>query len=1061
MVSTHSKVTEEFDSLYSVLNPAQRKAVDTVEGPVMVIAGPGTGKTTILTLRIANIIRTTDTAPESILALTFTESGAFAMRRKLTEIIGPSAYKVNIHTFHGFAEHIIQQYPDYFPRIIGSSIITDAEQIKIIEKCIESKKISILRPYGDPAYYVKSVLNEIHLLKRENVSPKRLKESIEEECGATAQRRDFPRLRSTKGKRPELKGSAIDDSNWHETDLTMTTDESKGNAELSKTELEKLEKRDAKNRELQFVYSTYEAQLAKQKYYDFDDMLLELIRAMEGDTTFKLILQEAYQYILADEHQDANASQNRILELLADFHESPNLFIVGDDKQAIYRFQGASLENFLYFSQKYRDVVVIDLEHNYRSHQGILDASHSLILNNPSIPGRERQKLLSLQVGSKPIFVDEFSTVNEELEYVALLISGLLKKSERPEEIAILYRENRDAAAVSEILRAHGVAHRIESEYDIIGEPDVAALIMLCEAIHDPANSELLGQALLLPEMGCDSAEVMEVFGEARKEKKPLHVAIKTLNKGGVKEAYDRLMNWSGEAQTMPFPNFLQKLIQETGLMTSIVSAPNSLERLASLESFFDRIVKAAQSKKTFYLKDFIDYIGIVSKHGINGKRGWSEHIAGVRLMTAHRSKGLEFNHVFIVHAVDGSWGNRLKRNHFTIPVIEQARDAGRIEDERRLFYVAMTRARESVNISYAHSDGEKETVQSQFISEIDPKLIIFGKPKAVDRQSLFVKRIGKPSIDPKAGTSGVKPISSKPDTVNEISILNPGFIRSKFLGQAFSVTHLNNYLKCPWEYFFVNLIRVPQAPTKHQMYGTAVHAALRSFFDAYKDGRDLSKKKLIEIFKHQIERQPMSVDDRRESFKKGQTALGGYYDEYNGTWGRQFITEYAVKGVSVDVTELPNKPGKIIDSGKNNKGDSASLELTGKLDKIEFLNDRQALVTDFKTAKPKSRNDIEGKTRSSEKAGGGNYKRQLVFYKMLLDGAKKFDMKYGEIDFIEPNERGIYKKERFEIVDTEIIELRQTISRVVGEILGLKFLDSACNEKDCVYCRLGKILRR
>ena len=1024
------KNENEFESLYGVLNPAQRKAVDTVEGPVMVIAGPGTGKTTILTLRIANIIRTTDTAPESILALTFTESGAFAMRRKLVEIIGPVAYKVNIHTFHGFAEHIIQQYPDYFPRIIGSSIITDAEQIKIIEKCIESKKISILRPYGDPSYYVKSVLNEIHLLKRENVSPKRLKESIEVEP--------------------------------------------KGRADISKTELEKLEKRDAKNRELAFVYATYEAQLAKQKYYDFDDMLLELIRAMESDPTFKLILQEAYQYILADEHQDANASQNRILELLADFHESPNLFIVGDDKQAIYRFQGASLENFLYFSQKYKDVVVIDLEHNYRSHQGILDASHSLILNNPSIPGRERQKLLSLQVGSKPIFVDEFSTVNEELEYLAVLIAGLLKKGERPEEIAILYRENRDAAAISEILRAHEVVHRIESEYDIMGEPDVAAVIMLCKAIHDPSGSELLGQALLLPEMGCDSAEVMEVFEAARKEKKALHIMIKTLNKEsidfhaghrrfadragqsagghasesvrinryGVEEAYSRLINWSGVAQTMPFPNFLQKLIQETGLMTSIVSAANSLERLASLESFFDRVVKAAQSKKTFYLKDFIDYIDIVSKHGINAKRGWSEHIDGVRLMTAHRSKGLEFNHVFIVHAVDGSWGNRLKRNHFNIPVIEQARDAGRIEDERRLFYVAMTRARESVNISYAHSDGEKETVPSQFISEIDPKLIILGKPEPVNRQSLFVKRMGKPATNREMGTISGKANILKPNLTNEISILNPGFIRSKFLGQAFSVTHLNNYLKCPWEYFFVNLIRVPQAPTKHQMYGTAVHAALRSFFDAYKDGREISKKKLIEIFKHQIEKQPMSVGDRQESYKKGKNALEGYVDTYKDTWGRRLITEYSVKGVSIDVSD-------------------SALELTGKLDKIELFNDREALVTDFKTAKPKSRNDIEGKTRSSRLSGGGNYKRQLVFYKMLLDGAGKFKMRYGEIDFIEPNERGIYKKERFEITDEEIKELKQIISVTAEEILGLKFLDSTCNEKDCAYCRLGKILRQ
>lgn len=165
-MNSKPKTSAEFDALYGVLNPPQRKAVDTIEGPVMVIAGPGTGKTTILTLRIANILRQTDTAPESILALTFTDSGAYAMRSKLLEIIGPTAYRVAIHTFHGFAAQVIEQFPDYFPRIIGSRIVSDALQLKIIGQIIRSREVDLLRPYGDPSYYVKSVLNEIHILKK-------------------------------------------------------------------------------------------------------------------------------------------------------------------------------------------------------------------------------------------------------------------------------------------------------------------------------------------------------------------------------------------------------------------------------------------------------------------------------------------------------------------------------------------------------------------------------------------------------------------------------------------------------------------------------------------------------------------------------------------------------------------------------------------------------------------------------------------------------------------------------------------------------------------------------
>ena len=172
-------MSSTFEKNYNQLNPAQKKAVDAIEGPVMVIAGPGTGKTTILTLRIANILKQTDTAPDNILALTFTESGAYNMRKKLVETIGAAAYKVNIHTFHSFASEIIEKYPDYFARIIGSRVITEPEQIKIIKSVLQSKKIKILRPYGDKDYYVSPVLREIQILKRENISPKEFRVSIQ------------------------------------------------------------------------------------------------------------------------------------------------------------------------------------------------------------------------------------------------------------------------------------------------------------------------------------------------------------------------------------------------------------------------------------------------------------------------------------------------------------------------------------------------------------------------------------------------------------------------------------------------------------------------------------------------------------------------------------------------------------------------------------------------------------------------------------------------------------------------------------------------------------------
>lgn len=974
-------LSQTFINSYSQLNAGQKKAVDAIEGPVMVIAGPGTGKTTILTLRIANILKETDTAPQNILALTFTESGAYAMRRKLFDIIGAAAYKVNIHTFHGFAARVIEQYPDYFSRIIGSRVITEPERIKIIKKAVMSSKIKRLRPYGDQDYYVAPILREIQTLKRENISPKHFEKSVE--------------------------NTFID-------------------PDLSKTEVEKLKKQSDKNLELSFVYAEYEKSLVKEKFYDFEDMLLELIRAMEENDEFKLILQENYQYVLADEHQDANAAQNRILELLSDFHESPNLFIVGDDKQAIYRFQGATLENFLYFKNKYKDAVVIDLEHNYRSHQGILDASHSLIAKNPVIPGHERKRLISLQVGTMPIYVTECENTYEEVEIVSNKIKKIIENGGKEEDIAVLYRDNKHAELISRTLKAKGIKYRVESEQNLLTEPDVVKILYITKIINNPSDNELLGKTLLLREMNCDPMHVTQIFGEARRQEKNLHEYLK--NYADTAKAYKRIVAWSEEAQILQCTDFMQKLIEESGILEDIIKDNNSLERLDALQAFYDYVVSLAAAKKTFYLSDFIEFLGIAEDHGISSKKSYSEHVKGVRLMTAHKAKGLEFDEVFIIHGVDGVWGNRSSRNLFSIPIIEHARNVGRIEDERRLFYVALTRARNSVFISYSKRDQEKELLPTQFISEIDSVFLSFEKSEDTSSQDKIPEKAHPINLQKKS--------ESKSNT-----LLDQEFVKSKFLAQPLSVTHLNNYLECAWKYFFVNLVRIPQAENKHQMYGTAIHSVLRSYFDAYREGKKKSIKEVLALFKHALDKLPLSKHDRNESFEKGRKALEGYFEQYDSLWNRDLLNEYAVKS------------GYVWDE----KG--AVLELTGKLDKIEFIDPNNVVVVDYKTGKPKSRNEIEGKTKDAD----GNYKRQLVFYKLLLsaeDKKKNFQMQYGEIDFVEPNERGVYKKERFEILPQDLIGLRKEISLMAADITSMTFVEKGCGKKDCEYCKLGKLLR-
>ncbi|MDQ3076708.1 MAG: UvrD-helicase domain-containing protein, partial [bacterium] len=263
-----------FEDLYNRLNPEQKRAVDTIDGPVMVIAGPGTGKTQILTLRIANILKQTDSGADGILALTFTESGAYAMRKRLVDIIGSVAYKINIFTFHSFCNEVIKTYPEEFPRIIGANSITDIDQIRLMEEIILTSHLEKLKPYGDPLYYLKPALNQIKNLKREDVDPLALEQIIKDQ---EARFKEIDDLYYEKGQhKGKMKGKHKD-----------------------------LEKDIEKNKDLLELYKQYEAKLQKLRLFDFEDMIMEVVRVLKINNDLLLRLQEKFQYILADEHQDA------------------------------------------------------------------------------------------------------------------------------------------------------------------------------------------------------------------------------------------------------------------------------------------------------------------------------------------------------------------------------------------------------------------------------------------------------------------------------------------------------------------------------------------------------------------------------------------------------------------------------------------------------------------------------------------------------------------------------------------------------------------------------------
>jgi DNA helicase-2/ATP-dependent DNA helicase PcrA len=1030
------KSSSKFSTAYARLNAEQKKAVDTIDGPVMVIAGPGTGKTEILTMRIANIIEKANMTPEAILALTFTESGVASMRKRLTDLVGTQAYRVTISTFHGFANGIIRNYPDKFPEIIGAVSITDIDQVRIVRDIIDgatAAELDDLKPFGDRYSYLKSIMSAINELKRQGVTPAEFAAIVEKEKRAVA---------------------AIDD-------LYYTDGAHKGKM---KGKYKEDAKHAERNGELALVYTKYQAALRAAKQYDYSDMIMEVMRALETDESLRFILQEQYRYFLVDEHQDTNDAQNRIIELLAggagdsagEKNLSPNLFVVGDEKQAIFRFQGASIANFYHFKTLYKDVMLIPLVNNYRSTQAILNAAaavapreggHQLVANagHPETPA-------ALAVLSSPDA--EYFFIAERVKALIAGSAGSGKKGAEkiaPEEIAVLYRENRDAAPLARVLEKLAVPFAIESDQDTLGDEDIQKLLRILHAVQHFGSPSYLFEYLHIDFLGIPPLDVYKLFSLAGKKRVNAYdvlqssslldeAGVSTAAKAQLQEQLAHLSDWKRAAENMGAVRAFETIVRDSGFLVAIMGTPSASQKLAKLHTLFELLKSLVENRKNYTLKEFFAYLDLVQEQGVSLKSADTPRVPGrIRLMTAHKSKGQEFDYVFIMGAVDGKWGSRYKHEHIRLPKaiyrtlveVDEKLEAADTDatgvgstlddnDERNLFYVALTRARKEIIITQSARDrGGRELVPSQFMQELPEDL-------------LAPMDVAKYETD----FAAHRDIEFAPAPAATPDIEDKTFLRRLFDEQGLSVTALDNYLECPWHYFYVNLIRVPEAPNKHLMFGNAVHDALKHYFDLRAEGDDRGKAYLVAKFEEALAHQPIEESDYEETLAKGRKSLAAWFDHYHKTWPIKTQNEMRIAGITIG------------------KGDAA-VTINGKLDKIEMLDaSGKVNVVDYKTGKSQTRNAIEGKT----KTGSGNYKRQLVFYRLLLDKSEKFAMVSGDIDFIEPDENGKFHKENFAIEPAELEGLEATVLRVADEIRSLAFWNNTCDDPECRYCGLRKI---
>lgn len=989
-----------YTEAYKMLNKAQKEAVDTIEGPVMVVAGPGTGKTQILTLRIANILLQTDVKPENILALTFTESGAKAMRERLRRYIGAEAYRVPIHTFHGFAQKLIRDYPDSYKTVIGGRPASDIEKIHIIESILDGGEIKQLRPMGAPSYYVPHILRTISALKQEYITPDAF-------VGIIAKQEE------------ELSGiEKIHQKGAH-----------KGKV---RGEYTKMEKTITKNRELLLVYRQYQALLIEKNLFDFDDMIVQTVAALSENEDMLRDLQETYQYVLADEHQDVNGSQNKILELLCSFHDSPNIFAVGDEKQAIYRFQGASLENFLYFEDLFKGTKTISLTENYRSGQEVLDVAHNLIAVEDGPLKELRVPLTAEAVKGSKVTVRDFSHQAVEDDWLTSSIEATLEAGTAPEEIAVIVRTNREVESVAEMLRKKGIPVTASADGDILQHPLTLAVQGLIAAVTNVSDNAALFAVLHGAYWGISTNDLVRVCS-AQSYSQSLSTILASeeiLSSLGLDDVSSvqkvhTVLTAARAKEVHEAPHrVLEFVLTESGFLNHVM-AHEPHEGVRVVRRIYDEIEEMVRRDGVATLQAVQDVFTTARSYGLALNAPYiATSESAVQVMTAHKSKGLEFEVVFAPHLQDNSWGGSVKRTYFDIPLTKHINESefDRIDDERRLLYVLMTRAKKQLHLSYAQTNADrKELLPTRLFEDIENGLLT--TVSTVAEEEVF------------------NPLTSLVRSETAV-VIDADLLQHVLSQRGFSATSLNNYLRSPWDYLYRNVLRIPEVQPVHMQFGTAIHNVLEKATKAHTQTGSLpNDTKIKELLEVELGRMPVTSEEYVRLLERGLEVLYGYTKHIAQVLPKQTKEELSLRVLlPTGLEELPEIP------------------LTGKLDRLDLGDDGIALrVVDYKTGKPKTRNVIEGKTASSD----GGYKRQLVFYALLLSlyDDDRYQTKTGTLSFVEPDTKGVIHEETFTITDEEIEELKADIVEAAKDIISGAFLKNSYEDSE--YAHLAASLQR
>ncbi len=1009
-------------------NSKQQQAIDILNGQVMLLAGPGTGKTFTVIHRIEKMLAN-GVEPSSILCLTFSDAAASEMRQRLIKKMGVVASAVDIYTYHSFCNDLIKTYPDKFEMTSGVKLITDAEKISIMKECIDDANLEFFVPSrADRYFFTKNFISYVEKLKTQRVSKDEYMACID--------------------TNPMLM------PRYKELESEIYEREQAGNTK-NKTrynELEKIKTNIEKAKELWTLFELYSTKMINKNLIDFSDMINLVLTSFEEDSQFLSEVSNKYKYFLVDEYQDTNDLQNQIIFNLLDGNDEKNIFVVGDDDQIIYGFQGAKSDNIENFLTKYPNTTVICLEENNRSTQTILDFSN-LIVNQDenrlennlyfkekyNISKKLTAKNPKIIVKDKKIKRIQFGEILQEFNYIVDDIKTLIESDFAPKtvedkidysQIAIISKKRAELQTFAELLKSKNIPFQIDEGKTIFAIRSTILIYFYIKAMNNYlTSSDKLFGLLLSEPFKIDQQDYNKILEEKRLWKKDESSDFITLmrNLNGWKnpekitkflETFDYLQDY---ASSNNLRNTVVEIINRTGLLTYFYkSGKNRSENLAGIRKIISEATDFQNSDSTKNLSDFVKYLDDCFENEIDINLDKDSVVQNaVQLMTYHGSKGREFEYVYLPNLISSNWEDfRMPGEYKLITEDVPDKDAAQAKKDSellKLLFVGITRAKHTLTISFADSNNGKAQQITKYLEptanyDFDSEQF---ECSADDLTTEFYRSVSSDVFD------------------NQKAFKNE--IEERVKSVVLSPSRLNDYLSCPRKFFYVKVlgIDVEEADWDGANFGTLIHSLLERAVKVAKESAYPTLEEILEKFRLGMDGMKFSSEAKKEKyFKQGQKLLTNYYPYFSQIpISRITDIEFSFYGVDVD-------------------GDF----ITGKIDRIEKNSDGTFELYDYKTGNYTSEKKI---APNEEKQ---NYFNQLCFYKYAYEKLTGNKVSKVGIIYVENHEKSVDKY----LTDDDMKYIETLIKDTYQNIKALKFnpikedKQGAC--KNCVYKQLCKL---